>query len=200
MQCADIYFLKADICQLGLDQRKVNILAREYHSHLYRSQKKTKPIVPYRNKPVIISHHMLLGLNEGQEKMSKSDPDSAIFMEDSQQDINRKIKRAFCRPQEVQGNPIVDYIKHIAFPYLKLENKPFVIEKQKYSNFEETRTYNDYISFEKDYLDGVLHPSEIKPALTREINRLLEPIREHFKTNKKAKDLLNQVKKFKVTK
>ncbi|GIQ91123.1 aminoacyl-tRNA synthetase, class Ic, partial [Kipferlia bialata] len=30
MQCADIFFLKADICQLGLDQRKVNMLALEY--------------------------------------------------------------------------------------------------------------------------------------------------------------------------
>ena len=28
--------------------------------------------------------HMLAGLKEGQEKMSKSDPDSAIFMEDSE--------------------------------------------------------------------------------------------------------------------
>lgn len=28
MQCADIFFLKADICQLGMDQRKVNMLAR----------------------------------------------------------------------------------------------------------------------------------------------------------------------------
>ena len=28
MQCADVFFLKADICQLGLDQRKVNMLAR----------------------------------------------------------------------------------------------------------------------------------------------------------------------------
>ncbi|KAL6135551.1 hypothetical protein ACLB2K_067778 [Fragaria x ananassa] len=30
MQCADVFFLKADICQLGTDQRKVNMLAREY--------------------------------------------------------------------------------------------------------------------------------------------------------------------------
>ena len=30
MQCADIFFLKANICQLGMDQRKVNMLAREY--------------------------------------------------------------------------------------------------------------------------------------------------------------------------
>jgi tyrosyl-tRNA synthetase len=32
-------------------------------------------------KPIILSHHMMPGLKEGQEKMSKSDPASAIFME-----------------------------------------------------------------------------------------------------------------------
>ena len=30
MQAADVFFLRADICQLGIDQRKVNMLAREY--------------------------------------------------------------------------------------------------------------------------------------------------------------------------
>jgi tyrosyl-tRNA synthetase len=34
MQCADVFFLKADICQLGMDQRKVNMLAR-YAVHLF---------------------------------------------------------------------------------------------------------------------------------------------------------------------
>merc|ERR1719498_511460 len=82
MQCADIFFLKADICQLGLDQRKVNMLARDYC---------TDPI-----KPVIVSHHMLLGLKQGQEKASKSDPDSAIFMEDGVKDVERKVKKAYC--------------------------------------------------------------------------------------------------------
>eukprot|EP01037_Dinobryon_pediforme_P035849 gene35849-42475_t len=69
MQCADVFFLKADICQLGMDQRKVNIE--------YAGDKK------FRFKPVIISHHMLSGLKQGAAKMSKSDPDSAIFMEDT---------------------------------------------------------------------------------------------------------------------
>jgi tyrosyl-tRNA synthetase len=74
MQCADVFFLKADICQLGMDQRKVNMLAREYCDQ-------TTPKIKF--KPIILSHHMLMGLKEGQEKMSKSDPDSAIFMEDT---------------------------------------------------------------------------------------------------------------------
>jgi hypothetical protein len=36
---------------------------------------------------------------QGQEKMSKSDPNSAIFMEDEAADVERKIKKAFCPPQ-----------------------------------------------------------------------------------------------------
>jgi tyrosyl-tRNA synthetase len=39
MQCADIFFLKADICQLGVDQRKVNMLAREYCDDIKRKMK-----------------------------------------------------------------------------------------------------------------------------------------------------------------
>ena len=31
--------------------------------------------------------------------MSKSDPNSAIFMEDEAADVERKIKKAFCPPQ-----------------------------------------------------------------------------------------------------
>lgn len=42
---------------------------------------------------------MTLPLAQGQEKMSKSDPNSAIFMEDSEGDVNVKIKKAFCPPQ-----------------------------------------------------------------------------------------------------
>ncbi len=54
MQCADIFFLKADVCQLGLDQRKVNVLAKEYCDRIGKT-----------DKPVVVSHHMLSGLKEG---------------------------------------------------------------------------------------------------------------------------------------
>ena len=43
--------------------------------------------------PASYSVDMLMGLKQGQEKMSKSDPDSAIFMEDSEADVKRKIKQ-----------------------------------------------------------------------------------------------------------
>lgn len=106
MQCADVFYLKADICQLGMDQRKVNMLAREY-CDLARPKIATKP--------VILSHGMLMGLKEGQEKMSKSDPDSAIFMEDTAADVKRKIKRAYCPEGISKDNPVLDWCKNIVF-------------------------------------------------------------------------------------
>ena len=54
---------------------------------------------------------MMPGLLEGQEKMSKSDPNSAIFMEDSEAEVNAKIKKAFCPPLVVDGNPCIAYAK-----------------------------------------------------------------------------------------
>jgi tyrosyl-tRNA synthetase len=89
MQCTDVFFLKADICQLGVDQRKINMLAREYCHHAAKDKKRIC-------KPVILSHHMHYGLKEGQEIMSKSNPDCTKFMEDSTEDVQRKIQLAYC--------------------------------------------------------------------------------------------------------
>jgi tyrosyl-tRNA synthetase len=49
MQCTDVFFLDVDICQLGNDQRKVNMLAIE----MADSKK---------DKPIVVSHGMIMGL------------------------------------------------------------------------------------------------------------------------------------------
>ncbi|KAF0897790.1 hypothetical protein E2562_000500, partial [Oryza meyeriana var. granulata] len=69
MQSAGIFFLQADICQMGMDQQEVNKLATAYS------------VIKQEKKPIILSHHLLPGL-KGQHKMSTSDPSSAIFMDD----------------------------------------------------------------------------------------------------------------------
>ncbi|KAJ4768661.1 Tyrosine--tRNA ligase [Rhynchospora pubera] len=182
MQCADIFFLKADICQLGMDQRKVNVLAREYCDDIKR-----------KNKPIILSRHMLPGLKEGQEKMSKSDPTSSIYMEDEEADVNLKIKKAFCPPQVVDGNPCLEYIKYIVLPW--------------FGTFEVTRPEQNggnkvFTTMEEliaDYESGSLHPGDVKPALAKAINQILQPVRDHFKNNPTARDLLKTVKAYRVT-
>jgi tyrosyl-tRNA synthetase len=182
MQCADIFFLKADICQLGMDQRKVNALAREYCTDIKR-----------KNKPIILSHHMLPGLHKGQEKMSKSDPSSSIFMEDEEEDVNVKIEKAFCPPEKVEGNPCLEYVKYIIFPWFK----EFKVESAESTG--SAKTFLSFEELEEDYKSGKLQQADLKHALAKSINKILKPVRDHFKNDTYARDLLMEVKKYRVT-
>lgn len=74
--------------------------------------------------------------------MSKSDPDSAIYMEDSEKDVNNKIKKAFCPEKVVEGNPILDYCKSIIFPSF---NKLEILRKEEYGG---NKIYNSYEELE----------------------------------------------------
>ncbi|XP_043698608.1 tyrosine--tRNA ligase 1, cytoplasmic-like [Telopea speciosissima] len=182
MQCADIFFLKADICQLGMDQRKVNMLAREYCDDIKR-----------KNKPIILSHHMLPGLQQGQEKMSKSDPSSSIFMEDEAAEVNLKIKKAYCPPMVVEGNPCLEYIKYIILPCFG----EFTVERDAANGGG--KTFKSYEEIATDYEKGELHPADLKPALSKSLNKILQPVRDHFANDATARDLLKKVKSYRVS-
>nr|CAB3479974.1 unnamed protein product [Digitaria exilis] len=132
--------------------------------------------------------YMLPGFKEGQEKMSKSDPTSAIFMEDDEAQVNVKIKQAFCPPKIVEGNPCLEYIKYIVFPWF---GKFDVIRKESNGGNKTFLTMDELIS---DYESGALHPADVKPALAKAINEILQPVRDHFNNNSEAKVLLNTVK------
>ncbi|CCI47650.1 unnamed protein product [Albugo candida] len=177
MQCADIFFLKADVCQLGLDQRKINMLARDYCD-----------LVKIKFKPIILSHHMLMGLKQGQEKMSKSDPDSAIFMEDTTEHVERKISNAFCPARQIEGNPILDYMKNIIFPKHN-DEKPVQVADVSFHNYTE---------LESAYASGVVDPDSLKKSVTLHLNEMLEPVRKHFAQGE-AKELLEKVRSYRVT-
>ncbi|MFX0140891.1 MAG: tyrosine--tRNA ligase, partial [Candidatus Hodarchaeota archaeon] len=185
-----------DICQLGMDQRKVNMLAREI------AKKLNKP------KPVAIHHHMLMGLNKPsitdvtgvdrtiEIKMSKSDPDSSIFMLDSPNDIKRKINKAYCPPKQIKENPILEYCKYIIFELIDL----FEIERpEKYGG---DIKYNSYEELEKDYVEGKLNPPDLKPAVVKYLNQFLAPVIKHFESDKGAKKLYqfvqNEYRKYKA--
>jgi tyrosyl-tRNA synthetase len=136
---------------------------------------------------------MLMGLKEGQEKMSKSDPDSAIFMEDTAADVKRKIKRAFCPVGVVEKNPVLDWVKHIVFA----RDGEFSVSRK--PEFGGDKTYAFFEELEAEYASGALHPGDLKAALTGVLNGYLDPIREHFATNAEAKALLAKVRKYRTT-
>src|SRR3989338_3254812 len=194
MQAADIFHLKADICQLGMDQRKVNVLAREIG-----------PSIGFW-KPVIVSHHMLMGLNEppkteGKDaaertidlKMSKSKPDTAIFMTDTKEDIEIKMNKAWCPERQTAENPVLEYCRYIVFE--KFE----AFEIKRPEKFGGNLTVKGYAKLEKLYGEGKIHPLDLKKATAYYINELVHPVREHFEKDKKAKALKELVESYQVT-
>ncbi len=192
MQAADIHHLEADIAQLGLDQRKVNMLARELFPKIG-----LKP-------PVAVHHHMLLGLqfqktdSEGIDrkiamKMSKSKPETAIFMTDSKEDIEKKFKNAFCPEGQIEENPVIEYAKYIVFEkFKKIEiNRP-----EKFGGNIEIKSQQE---LEKLYAEKKIHPLDLKNSIAKHIDELISPVREHFKNNKRANDLQKKVKSFEIS-
>lgn len=193
MQAADIHHLGADIAQLGMDQRKVNMLARDIFPKMGLK------------KPVAVHHHMLMGLTEPKteatgveaaiaKKMSKSNPDSAIFMTDSEDEVKRKFKKAFCPEGKIEDNPVMEYFKYIIF---ELRDSVLIERPEKFGGNVEYKSYKD---LEAAFNKKELHPMDLKACAAKVINELLEPVRKHFETDANAKKLLQQVNSFQVTK
>ncbi len=196
MQVADIFHMKVKICQLGLDQRKANMVAREIGEKIGYW------------KPVCVHHHLLQGLEkpkiwpipEGQEKeviasakMSKSKPDSCIFIYDSPDEIKQKLSKAFCPEKIVKHNPIMDICKYIIFR----EKSVFTIERP--SKFGGNVDFESFAALESAYLEGKLHPMDLKNNVAIQLAEIMEPVRRYFQNNSEAKDCLEAVRKAKVT-
>ena len=199
MQCNDVFMLRCDMTQLGMDQRKVNMLAREYCD--YEDVTGTldylgKDAAGKTHKPVILSHHMLAAL-DGNDKMSKSNPDAAIFMEDTVAEVNRKIKKAFCPEKQLSvtdeagdtlKNGCMEYVQYLVLPHLgKFEVEFKAGGSKSYTNYDDVRD---------DFMSGALHPSDLKPALMAAVNVMLQPVRDHFNNDPVAKDLLAKMEKY----
>jgi len=197
MQCADIFWLKADICQLGMDQRRVNMLSREIGPKLGWW------------KPVVVSHHMLIGLQgvkapegfdnnadidiEISSKMSKSMPETCLYVHDSREDIFRKIQKAYCPEKIVKDNPILEYAKYIIFRKLSTFN---LTRKKEFGGDLELEAYEE---LEDLYTQGKIHPLDLKNSVAEALDVLIKPIREHFEKNKRAKELYDVVRKSEIT-
>jgi len=196
MQVADIFHMQVKICQLGIDQRKANVVARELGERLGFW------------KPACVHHHLLQGLEkpkiwpipEGQErealssaKMSKSRPETCIFLYDTPEEIKEKMARAFCPEKTIQFNPVMDIAKHIIFR----EAKTLTIERP--AKFGGPIEFQSYGELEAAYAQGKLHPQDLKNTVAEKLVKILEPVRRYFETNKEAKQCLEAVKKSKVT-
>lgn len=160
MQSLDCAHLNVDLALGGIDQRHVYMLTREL-----------LPEIGYNKVSFLFTP---LGKSPSGSKMSASEDRTKIELWAEPEDIHEKIEGAYCPEQNVEDNPVVDYVSHFVFP----QNGGLMIERpEKYGGDLE---YDDRVKFQNDYAEGVIHPADLKPAAADAIAEALKPVRDYF--------------------
>jgi tyrosyl-tRNA synthetase len=196
MQAADIFHMELNAACAGMDQRKAHMLARDVAEKLGWK------------KPVCIHTPLLMGLEEPPQesskkerqfdedkninqqissKMSKSMPESCIFVHDEPKAIKTKIKAAFCPPKQAEGNPMLEIAKYTVFTE---KTSLTIMRSPKYGG---TETFNKYEELEKAYVEGKLHPLDLKEGIAEALIEILNPVREYFSRHPKKLDEMREL-------
>ncbi|PSN83492.1 tyrosine--tRNA ligase [Candidatus Marsarchaeota G1 archaeon OSP_D] len=177
MQVTDIFMLGADIAQLGMDQRKANVLAKEVGPALGLWS------------PVAVHHHLLpsltgptkMGFDENPKldvqissKMAKSKPESAIFIYDNEEEIRSKLRKAFCPEKQIENNPVIDYVKNLI---LRSDSDKILIERPSIKGGPVEVNLTQLVEL---YQKGEIHPLDLKNAVAEWLIKTLEPVRKRF--------------------
>ncbi|MGN0093095.1 MAG: tyrosine--tRNA ligase [Methanobrevibacter sp.] len=162
MQTADMVSLKTDIALGGLEQRKIQMLAREELPKLG-----LKP-------PVCIHTPLLHGL-DGADKMSSS-KGNFIAVDDSEETIKDKVNKSYCPKGEVEGNPMIEIAEHFVYPY----QETLLIERPDKFGGNLELTKEELI---KIYSEGNLHPMDLKNGISNYMIEFLRPVREFMEKN-----------------
>ena len=114
-------------------------------------------------------------------------------MLDSEEDIKRKIKKAYCPTGQVEENPILEYCKYILFEkFDKLE----ITRPEKFGG---NLIIKNYKELEELYKKEKIHPLDLKTCTASYLNKLLEPVRKKIHGNKKVMKLYKEIQTFQVT-
>jgi len=181
MQVADIHWMDLDLALGGMDQRHAHMLYRDVAPKLGWKQ-------------VVALHTPLLpGLDGGSRmdliagKMSKSKPDASILLNDSPDDVQRKIEKAFCPAKETQGNPVLETARLVLFP----RRGRFMVPRS--AKFGGDVTYETFGDVAKAYATGELHPKDLKAGVAAALNVELEPVRKYFQAHPTNLDAVQRI-------
>ncbi len=194
MQAADIFQMRLDVACAGIDQRKAHILAREAGEKLAWG------------KPVSLHTPLLIGLAGVQDaekgsfdedpkisqviaaKMSKSRPENNILIHDEPTVIDQKIRKAFCPPGVVEGNPLLEYYHILVFG----RSEPVFLKRD--SKYGGDLNINSYEELETHYKSGKIHPQDLKNNMTQILSDKLKGVRLYFKKHPEPLEEMHRLK------
>jgi tyrosyl-tRNA synthetase len=159
MQMVDIARLQVDVAVGGIDQRKIHMLAREY-----------LPPAGFPS-PTCIHTPILLGLDG--EKMSSS-KGNYISVVEKEEDIRKKLQKAFCPQAQVEENPVLQILQHHVFP------RAGSVTVKRPAKFGGDRAFGSYEEMADAYGKGEVHPMDLKAACAESLVEVLRPVRERL--------------------
>jgi tyrosyl-tRNA synthetase len=191
MQVADIFEMEINLACGGMDQRKAHMLARDVADKIGGV------------KPVCLHTPLLTGLSgvgskmdaDGvpdlnqiiDAKMSKSKPETCIFIHDSPEEIASKLKKAHCPPKILRGNPIVEIVQYIIFD----QQEEFTIHRpEKYGG---DLYFYSFEEFSTSYQTGRIHPMDLKGGVRDFLIESLKAPREYFVQNSKMIEQMTEL-------
>jgi len=148
MQVLDIGELGVNVAVGGIDQRKVHVLAIE------NLKKLGYPT------PVAIHSKVIMQGVDGKRKMSKSFGNT-INLDETQETLEAKIKKAYCAPGDVDINPILGWYKALLFPVF---DRPLSFGDKEFEK---------YVNLETAWKKNEITPQELKRSAIRDLGELL---------------------------
>ena len=164
MQALDEQYLNVDAQFGGLDQRKIFMFAREF-----------LPKIGYKAR-IELMNPMAPGLTGG--KMSSSEEHSKIDLLDTPELVRKKLSKAYCPEGVLDDNGVMAWARLIIFKIKQMQNEPFIVERPE--KWGGNLTYHSYEKLEQDFVSKQLHPQDLKIAMAKEINKILEPVRNYM--------------------
>jgi tyrosyl-tRNA synthetase len=178
MQAADIFELPVEIAYAGIDQRRAHVLAREVAHHYHW------PVPVAVHTPLISSlkggGRMDPEIQTVERKMSKSDPAAGIPIPSDPEVIASRINGAYCPAKEVDGNPVVELVRFVIFPW---EGKLSVERSAPHGGPLVVDTEEEFV---KTWKAGSLHPQDLKGAVAAALTRITEPASRFFRSHPEA--------------
>lgn len=162
MQTVDMAALKVDIALGGMEQRKIQMLARENLEKIGE------------NVPICIHTPLLHGL-DGDTKMSSS-KGNYIAVDDSIKDITKKINKSYCPQGEIKDNPMIEIAETFVYPN---KEKLLIKRPEKFGGDIEL-THEELI---KEFSEGNLHPMDLKNGIKDFLIEFFAPVREYMEEN-----------------
>jgi tryptophanyl-tRNA synthetase len=156
LMAADILIYKATAVPVGVDQKQhlelANVIARKFNNRFGQFFEEIKPL--WTGFPKIMD------LKRPDKKMSKSEPNGCLFLDDSPEEINKKLKQAVTATESGQKSA-------------GEENLMLLL-----SHFG---TADEIRHFTEDQTSGQLKYSELKDALAKNIGDYFAEFREKKK-------------------